>query len=311
MNLDFSVFWTRLEPLVIFSILVAVGILLRVTKVLKREDSKPLNNLILKVALPALIFKAVIGVELSFDLVKVVGVGLLVLPVMLLLSWLMCSLIKPARPLKGAVFICVVWANTGYIGLPLTQAFFGDQYLATSAFYDVFVTVIPLFLIGVPIAAHFGSSGGRKNNPFLELIRMPPVLSLVFALVVKMTAITLPAIIFSLLNTASAIAAPLIMISVGLSLYPGRLSGNLGLVFGICSLRLIVAPLVAFSLGLLLIEPGVFHQIVTLQASMPVIMLSLVFAQRYKLDEGFVATTIFISICLSAITIPLLQTLLF
>jgi predicted permease len=305
----FDSLWFYLEPLLGFALLVGIGLVLRATKVVKSEASQPLNNIITYVALPAFVFNAIYGAEFTFDLLKVVATGWIILPVLLLLAWLLSRLLKLSKALTGATMLCVAFANSGYIGYPLTLAIFGANAMPTSVFYDIFVTVISLVLVGIPLAAYYGSSGGRRFNPLLELLRMPAVWGLVLAVVLR--GFVLPEVLANVIDMLAATTAPLIMLSVGLSLSPRKVVGNLRLILGIGIIRLLIAPLLAFVVSLLLLGSGLTQQIVTFEASMPVVMLGLVLSQRYKLDTPFVATMIFISICLSAITLPALQLLLF
>lgn len=301
--------WTYITPILSFAAFVALGVLLRRFKVLKTEDSKPLNKLITTATLPAFIFTAIYGAEFSADVIRAVACGWVLLPIMLGLGWALCKALKLSRRMTGSVLLCVAWANTGYMGYPLTSAIFGSEYLPTSVFYDLFATMVSLVLVGVPLAAYYGTNEGKRPNPLRELVRMPAFWALGIALLARL--VDLPPVLIEWIGTLGSITAPLVMISVGLSLAPKKLAQNPALVVSIAVLRLLVAPLLIFLIGSLVLSGTAVHQVLVFEVSMPVMMLAVVIAQRFKLDDGFVATMVFFTICLCALSVPLIQMVLF
>jgi predicted permease len=307
--MDFQAAIPYLEPIALFALLVGVGVLLRATKVLKPAHSEPFNNLITWVCLPCFVFGAMHGATLSLDLLKVVATGWLLLPVCLLAAWGLCRALKCPPQLTGAVLLTAAWANTGFMGYPLTQAIYGAEALPTAVFYDLFATVVSLVLVGTPIAAHFGSSGGKgRTNPLLALLKTPTLWALALALLLR--GVALPGILEQAITLLGGATVPLIMVSVGLSLSPRKLAGHVRLVLGVSAIKLLLAPLLAIAITMLFIGPGAMQQVVVLEAAMPTMMLTLVWAARHKLDTEFVATIIFTTIILSALTIPATQLLL-
>jgi predicted permease len=300
---------TYLPPLIGFTLIVAVGIILRSTKILNTTDSKTFNRLITSVTLPCFVFNAIYSAELTFDLVKVVAVSWLTLPLLLLAGWLFCRALKLSPKMTGTVLLCVAWTNSGFIGYPLTLAIFGVEFLPISVFFDIFGTVSALVLIGIPIAAHYSSTEGHHLNPLKELLRMPVLWALLAAFILRL--IPLPSLVLDTIATLGSLTTPLILISVGLIFNLSELRAKLPLVLGTSALRLIFAPLAAAAVSLLILGPGLTRQIVTFEAAMPSIMLALVVSQRFDLDVEFVSSAIFTTICLCMITIPLTQFLLF
>ncbi len=165
-----------------FTAIVAVGAALRATGVLRREDSRPINALIIYVGLPAFIFRAVHGAELSPNLWGVVAVSWIVFAVMAGLSWLAARALKLPRPMAGAFIIATALGNTGYIGYPITQALLGGDALPEAIFSDVFGTVGALVFVGLLIAQRFGDNDEAHVNPLRELLTFPAVIALAAAL---------------------------------------------------------------------------------------------------------------------------------
>lgn len=292
----------------IFVGIVGLGWLLRATNRLKPSDSKPINAIILYVGLPAFIIRAVHGAKLDGDLVLVVGIAWAVFAVTLLLGWLFVRLLKLPRNVAGGFLLVAALGNTGYIGYPVVQALLGDRALPQAIFYDVFGTVGALLLVGLLIAERFGDSEERRKHPIREVLGFPAVLALAVGLATR--GLVIPNAVSNGLGILANLIVPLIMISVGLSLRMGLIRRWAGPLATIVVLRLAVAPLLAFALGsAVLAKDGSAVSLVTLQAGMPAMMLTLVVGARFELDTDFIASAIFVTTVVSALSIPLLQML--
>ena len=290
-----------------FVAIVGVGALLRWAGILRREDALPLNRLIVYVGLPAYIFKAVHGQALRVDLLGVVAVAWIVFAVMLALGWLAARLLKLPDEIAGGFVIAVALGNTGYIGYPITAALLGASRLPEAIFYDVFGTVFALALVGLLVAQHFGSNDEARVNPVRELFTFPAVIALIAALLLRTVAI--PDAVMSGIGLLANMVAPLIMISVGLSLRARTLGSSMAPLAVLSGLRLLVAPLVGLGLAAVLLGAGPALRVAVLEAGMPTMMLTIIVGERFGLDTDFIASAIFVTTAVSALSLPLLQLL--
>ena len=292
-----------------FTAIVGVGALLRASGVLRREHARPINAVIIYVGLPAFIFQAVHGASLRFDLLGVVGVAWFVFGTMLGLGWLAARLLKLPRDIAGGFIVATALGNTGYIGYPITAALLGSKAVTEAIFYDVFGTVFALALVGFLVAQRFGDNEESRLNPARELLTFPAVLALAAALVLRTVPIPNP--VMDGLGLLANMVAPLIMISVGISLRWETLGRRWVPLASLTALRLVVAPVIALGLGVLLLGRGEPLQVTVLEAGMPAMMLTLVVGERFGLDTDFIASAIFVTTAVSALTLPLVQLLAF
>jgi len=292
-----------------FTAIVGVGALLRASGVLRREHARPINAVIIYVGLPAFIFQAVHGASLRFDLLGVVGVAWFVFGAMLGLGWLAARLLKLPRDIAGGFIVATALGNTGYIGYPITAALLGSKAVTEAIFYDVFGTVFALALVGFLVAQRFGDNEESRLNPARELLTFPAVLALAAALVLRTVPIPNP--VMDGLGLLANMVAPLIMISVGISLRWETLGRRWVPLASLTALRLVVAPVIALGLGVLLLGRGEPLQVTVLEAGMPAMMLTLVVGERFGLDTDFIASAIFVTTAVSALTLPLVQLLAF
>lgn len=291
-----------------FGAIVAIGAVLRAVGILAAADSKPLNAVIIYVALPAFVFQAVRRAELGPDMWRVVAISWLVFAVVLGLAWLL-TLVRASDPRRrGAILLVSALGNTGYIGYPITAALLGTAAVPLAVFSDVFGTVFALVLVGFPIAARFGRSERGRVNVLRELVTFPAVIALIAGLGAR--SFSVPDPVSSGLDMLASVVAPLIMLSVGVSLRPKALARGVADVAMVSLLRLAVAPAVALVLGGVFLS-GDALRVGALQAGMPAMMLSLAVGERFGLDTEFIASAIFVTTLLSAVTIPVVQSVAF
>lgn len=291
-----------------FAAIVGVGAVLRASGLLRAEDARPLNAVIIYVGLPAFIFRAVHGATLSAELWGVVAVSWLAMAAIALATWLVTRARGAAPKRRGAVILAAAFGNTGYIGYPLTAALLGSAAVPLAVFSDVFGTVFAFVLVGLPIAARFGGSSRARVNLARELATFPAVIALVVGLLAR--PLTVPPAVSSGLELLASIVAPLIMLSVGLSLRPRTMARSAADLALVVTLRLVLSPAIAFVVGDSMMA-GEALRVAALQGGMPTMMLTLVAGERFGLDTDFIASAIFVTTVISAFTIPLVQSVAF
>ena len=166
-----------------FAAIVGVGAAAARVGILRREDARPINAVIIYVGLPAFIFNAVHGATLS---AAICG------------AW--CS----SRGSSSASCCCSAGWRRARSGspprwpaasssrrrsaTPATSATRSPRRFSARAacpqaiFYDVFGTVCALVLVGLLVAQHYGTNDEARVNPLRELVTFPAVIALLVAL---------------------------------------------------------------------------------------------------------------------------------
>lgn len=293
-----------------FVAIVCAGAALRATGLVSREDARPLNVAIVYVGLPAFVFRSVHGARVGVAELVAVAVSWIVFAVVLGLASLTARAMKSDGPRRGAFLLASSLGNTGYIGYPLTSALLGPGALPIAVFYDVFGTVMQLVLVGLPLSRRFGSSSTprRRFGVLGELLSFPALLAAAAALALSPAAIPKP--VSDWLGLLASMVAPLIMLSIGISLRPKAILRGALPLGALAVSRLVVAPLVAAVVGGLLIRDPMALRVSVLEAGMPSMMLTLAVGERYGLDDDFIAAAIFVTTVAAAVTTPLGQLLL-
>ena len=286
---------------------VALGVVLRVTKLLSPEDAKPLNTLLIYVALPALVFVTVQTAEVGWGLAAIPALAWALAIAGVVLAWGLARWMGLAGATAGAFILTAAFGNTGYIGYPLASALLGDAGLLRAIFYDIFGNTAAVVTIGALVASRFGGHD-LKVNPLREIVTFPPFIALALALALKSVAVPVP--VMDWLGVLGTLVVPLIMVSVGLSLKPAKLREHLPAASLIAAVKLVVLPLLAWAAGSVLLPDDASLRVLVLEAGVPTMMLTLVIGMRFKLDTDLIASAIVVTALASIVTVPLLQLLI-
>jgi malate permease and related proteins len=311
-------------------LLIATGVLIRRTKLLGPEHVEVLNQLIVYVALPSLVFLGVYREALSLSLLAISAVGCVTILACFGLAYLLGRALGLAGPALGAFLIISSLGNTGYLGYPLTIALFGQARLVDAFFYDLFATTLGLFTIGVAVAAHFGEAsetgpdepGEPASHARLSVgLVAPVVIALIAGIALKPVA--LPGFLTQAIQHLSDMTVPLVMIAIGMSIEVRGFRDHPVPLAAASVMKLAIAPLIAGGLWMALqrlgvggittaatsvpVSGAVTRSIVVLEASMPSMMLAYVVGSRYRLQPDLIASAIVLTTLLSLLTVPLWQ----
>ncbi|MBE0447486.1 MAG: AEC family transporter [Actinobacteria bacterium] len=285
-------------------ILISIGFFGKRTGLLKKEDNAVLNNIIIYLTMPALIFRAVFESDISLSLLKIPLLALIVVTLSMGVAFVAGRFARLSRPTFGALIIAASLGNTGYLGFPLTLQIFGIENLVRAVFYDLFGTAIFMFTVGLFIADKYGE-GRDRINKVKEILTFPPLLGLVAALALK--GFGLPEFMTDAIGFLAGATVPLIMLSIGLSLEVADM-GRYKLEIGITGLiKLALAPLIALFGASAFSMTQVDMGITILEASMPTAMFSMIIGLKYGLDTDFLPAAIVATTMISLVTIPIWQ----
>lgn len=251
-----------------------------------------LLELVVYVVMPVVVFFTITHLELTRSIGAGLAFGWTERIAALALAWLVGTRVfKLERPALGALMACVVIANTGYLGIPLTSMLLGsdDGHVGMAVAYENLINVPVVLSIGFAIGAAFGTKAGRTGRDRVKsfLLRNPPLYALIAALVVGDSFD--PQWGHDVAHALAKGIAPIGFFALGVNLmrqhdetgvrvFPPPLTGPIAAAIAI---RLLVAPGLMLLLSTLVIEvPDTF----LLEAAMPAGINALVVAHLYGLD---------------------------
>jgi predicted permease len=196
---------------------------------------------------------------------------------------------------KLRTFILVVtFPNTCFLGYPLTFALFGGAGLPFAVIYDQ-MGMVPLFL-----TLGFFVAGGKKS--LASALKFPPFIALLFALLINLAGLTIPAPVASFLKGAGWTTLPLTIFLIGIKVTLKSVRDYKNVAASLM-LRMIVVPALLFISLTLLGMKGLPYDVALLESAMPSALITSILAFRYNLDEEFAIASISAGTMLSMVGI--------
>lgn len=307
-----------LKNVLIFVLLAVPGYLLVKGKLLKPAESGTLSKLLTNVGMPGLILSSTLKLqftgEFSRTLIAAGVIGIALNLAMFFLSPLFVRSEDNAKR-RGMMRFCMVFANNGFIGIPLTRAVFGEASAVTA--YVIILNIITnviMFSLGVYLI-----SGDRSSINLRKAVLNPVLLAFIAGVILNLSGV--PAFLPEVQTYAthfSGIVTPLSMLVLGMKLadvpLPRLLTSRR--MYHVSAVRLVIYPLLAAACTLLLSKipglPVTADSVIAvfIALAMPTAGLASAFADQHKGDtESAVIFTLGTTV-LSVITIPLLYSLL-
>lgn len=292
-----------IKAIITIILLIGTGIAAQKLNLLQKEDAVTLNKIVIHLALPALAFIAIRNSEISFSLLSIPLIAHLTMLGIVMVVLICSYFLKLSKIATGSLMLTAVLGNTAFMGYPVIIGTYGEEQLFKAVFYNEFGTAIFMFTLGAFIASYYGKGDFSLSNILKDMITFPPLIALFLAFITK--PLPLPPVLLEFLVYLSKLTIPLVMISVGLSLDLKQIKQGSVPLFTALLLKLLLSPILAYSLSKTFSLDPVAWGITTLQAAMPVSMVSLSLAIKYELDVDFASSIIFTSVLVSMLTIPL------
>jgi len=302
-----------------FLILMGFGVLWQFFPSLpeRAQIRSAIGSFVLNVFLPALSFHVLYHAPLNAELWIVPTTSMIVCLSTLVVAWLCYRALFQisngnfAKASFGAMLLGAAWCNATYLGLPTVTLLLGDDYARIPILYDLLAITPLLLTVGASLGAFYGASEFKSDmrSSLLSIVKLPPLWAAVLGVVLNALHAPLPQAFLSACKIAGSAVAPVMIFSVGLAL---RFSSPKSLVWILPALvlKLGFAPTVAYLTAQTLGLSGNAFAATVLEAAMPTMVLTMVIADKFKLDSELLAQTIAATTVLSFLTLPFLWRLL-
>jgi predicted permease len=294
----FTLFFNNLFPILLIAL---IGFsLAKFVKI----NPRPLSQVIFYIFSPVLVFKLITQSQLSNqDILRTLIFTLVLMLCVGVLTWLLGGILHLDRRTLAAVLITAMFMNAGNYGLPLTSFAFGETALA---FASVFFVVNALFTntLGIVIA----SSGTMSVWAAVKgLVKFPAIYALALGVLFLQFNWKLPSGVDRTVTLLSNAAIPSMLVLLGMQLVNIRLDGQVRPLILTSSMRLLIAPLIAFGLTRLFGMTGPSYQAVVIESAMPVAVMTTILATEFDAEPTYVTTAVLVTTLLSPFTLtPLL-----
>ena len=276
-------------------------------KLVSENFTKGFSTFIICVAQPFMIVDSLSHVEFSLENLKrgftVTGLGFISLAICAAVGFIATKPFRNEDDRKIGTF-ALVFANTGFMGIPVLKALFGD----IGAFYGAFFMItfqVVLWTYGMILLGR-----GRddiKVKP-LNLIFNYGTVPCIIGIILYILPFDLPTPVSSAVSMLGSLCAPGSMIIVGsiLASIPLRELFLDGKAYVICAVRLIALPALICGICVLCRLPEETVYLFTTLTALPCATNSAMYAQTYDISPGLAAKSASLTTLLSVLTVPLM-----
>jgi len=261
---------------------------------LKKIDVQRFINLIVYIAAPCLIFSSIATSDIN--LTDFTSIAVAALAIILFMVTFACLTLKLTRSDKKGLYLPMVFGNTSYVGYPVALFAFGVDGLSRAVVFDMINSIL-IFSLGIYIVHH--------RNELQEVFKVPLLYAVVIGLVVNLSKITIPQVLFLPIEMVGLVTIPLVLLVLGYKLTEIKIS-TAKIVLLASAFRILGGFLVALMIVNLLSLDGLVKDIILLQAAMPSAVMSMILAAKYQRDASLVASVVCITTLLSILSIPLI-----
>ena len=289
-------------------LMIGLGYFLKRIDFLSENDITPLNKIVMYILLPCMIFSALYSADL-----KLIP-KLSILPFVILISSFLTGVVSYVILKKlnfqdkklWSVLVCVMIANTGFMGYPVNLGIYGNEGFLRAIFCDL-ATTCTFLLLSFVLMLKFG---GTVKTAVKKIAFFPPLWAVILGLSLNVLNIPIGPVLNQSITYLGNGAIPLIMLSLGLSINLEGLYRSRSMIVFTSIMKLAFFPLVAACVVIYLGLVDLQFNVAIIEAAMPSGMLSLLLSITYNLDFELTSDCILINTVISLVTLPLIIMLL-
>lgn len=304
---------SEIAPLIIVMIklffALAIGFSFQRKHIFNPDSNRKLSELIVTITAPCMILAS--AAEKSNtdkgEMVQLLIAGFLIYIFMCVIAFLCAKVFKIAKPNDRTFQALLIFGNSSFMGYPVVQALYGNSaILLTSVVHLPFNLFV--FTYGVYLLA------GEKHEDSLSIAQRlkqainPGLIAAVCALIVFLFSIQLPTVVTSCISFIGDMTPALSMITLGSILGEFEIGNAFKTkdVWIISIFRLLIIPIIIYLCCRPFFSGAEVLGVLLLSNAMPCASMNAMLSSKYKGQEQYAASGIFVCTVVSMVTIPLL-----
>jgi len=278
----------------------ASGFILQRIRVL---DVKSVSAVSLYILSPALVFVSLYEAEYDSGYMIILIYMFALFYVMVIFNKILAKFFKWETKTESASILATGFMNSGNYGLPVVLFSLGNAAVP----YAIFIMVVQSLqnnFFGIYYASR-STSGVRRA--LKNVMKMPTTYAAILAFILQYLNIGVPEAIFDTLSMVGDAAIPVMMIMLGMQL--GSIMGlklNWQVVISGVTLKMIIAPLVAFLFVWIVDVDPLIAAVLIIISAMPTAATTTMYAIEFDTEPDLVSSITFISTMISIITLSVL-----
>ncbi|EMT39478.1 putative permease [Thermoanaerobacter thermohydrosulfuricus WC1] len=306
-------FLSSVQGVLTIVVILALGYYLSKIGWFEKTTSDLFAKLVVNISLP---LNMIVNIMSTFSKKQLEhsGRGLLIAFLSILISYLiayiLAEIFKVKRGRRGVFVAIFSLSNSIFVGLPMSQALFGEVATPYTLLYYMANTTIWWTLGVYGIVRDTNGKDQKILNS--DTIFNPPLLGFIIGVIFVFANIQLPKFIFDSFKMIGGLTTPLSIFYIGIVIYEMgfdkfKLDKDAFMVFiG----RFLVTPALVLILNLFIPLPQLMRDVFIIMSAMPVMVNSAIIARVYGADYEFATSMITYTTIFSVIIMPFLMVLI-
>lgn len=290
----------------IMFLLIVLGFIIKKCKLITKEGSKQLSDILLIIVTPCVVIKAY-QVDFEIELASGLLTAFIAATVINVVSILVSKLVfgRSRAPKSRIDQYCAAYSNCGFMAIPLLEAvlgaegvFYGSAYLAV---FNILNWTQGIYLY----------TQDKKSLSLKKILINPGVIGVVIGLALFFARLRLPDILSTAVGYMAGLNTPLAMLLLGVFLADVNFKTALknGRLYLVSFVRLVLVPVIGILLLKLPFVGAAVAVAVVIPAACPSATAAALFAAKYDLDAGYASEIVALNTLMSIVTIPLIVAL--
>ncbi len=234
-----------MENFALIALAITIGYVLQKLNIFPKETPNILNKFIIYISLPAIILLQVPKLNFSLDILIPALIAWIVMLISALLVLGISKILNWSKEITGSLLLVAILTNSSIMGIPIINAYIGEDALPFVLIYDQLGTFLALAVYGAFITAYYSSNSNLSFKLIvIKIITFPSFLALLFALL--FLGQTFPLIITNILTTFANTLIPVALVAVGLQLQFKLPRDDIKPLSIALLIKLIIAPIIAY-----------------------------------------------------------------
>lgn len=294
------------ETILFVFLLIVLGYVLVAARLIKPETGDALSDFVFTAAVPALLFRTLLGADFSGGAPWGLWVTYFAAVAVTWTAGHVFIRRVAGRDARAGVVagVSAAFSNLVLLGLPLIDGVFGPEgLLALSLIVSIHLVVMMAASMALFEWA-VRKDGVVKAPPGIaklvlgfarQLLKNPLILGILAGLAGRLSGLTLPSLAERLVDSLAGVAGPLALIAMGMSLRRFGVRGHVGPACGLAAFKLLLMPaaalLMAWAIGL----PPLQAKVVVIAAALPCGVNAWLIASRFDTGQRLASTAMTIS----------------
>lgn len=285
------------KQVLIMFMLAMAGMFCYYKKWIDNEGSRQLSSFLLQFVMPIIV---IVSYQKEFEVDKLLGLGM-ALAISAITFVVTIGLAQTIFKKKAEAIFGVVFSNASFFSIPIVMAVLGNEAVFYLSAYLICFNVLT-WTYGVTMM-----SGDKSSLSLKKAILNPGVIGVILGLILFISPVKLPALLFQTMQSIAGLNTPLAMMVFGIFLAQTELHSLFSSkeAWMVAVIRLLVVPVLIVLLFILV--PSQYEMIklaVLLACSAPVGISTVLFARQFDRDFMFSTKVVGLSTILSIVTIP-------